>query len=100
VVDAVKFPDLAPHSYLESRGEGPSGAPLLEPMKWILGLYNMVIMNLLDLLHFGHSKHINGCIKQLLTRVHGGIIWMDRLMLINVDLIAAIIGLPIDGENP
>jgi hypothetical protein len=32
VADAVKFPDLAPQNYLESRGEGPSGVPLLEPM--------------------------------------------------------------------
>jgi hypothetical protein len=45
VVDVVKFPDLAPHNFLERRGEGPSGAPLLEPAQWILGLYNMRIMN-------------------------------------------------------
>jgi hypothetical protein len=38
--DVVKFPDLAPQSYLERRGEGPSGTPLLEPAQWILGLYN------------------------------------------------------------
>jgi hypothetical protein len=31
VVDTVKFPDLAPQNYLESRGEGPLGVPLLEP---------------------------------------------------------------------
>jgi hypothetical protein len=31
VADAVKFPDLAPQNYLESRGEGPSGVPLLDP---------------------------------------------------------------------
>jgi hypothetical protein len=31
VSDAIKFPDLAAKSYLESRGEGPSGTPLFEP---------------------------------------------------------------------
>jgi hypothetical protein len=31
MADTVKFPDLAQHNYMESRGEGPSGAPLLEP---------------------------------------------------------------------
>jgi hypothetical protein len=87
-------------SYLESRGEGPSGAPLLEPAQWILGLYNIGIMNLLDIPHFGCGKYINGCVKQLLARVHGGILWMDRLVPINVDLIAEITGLPTDGEKP
>ena len=27
----VKFLDLVQHNYMESRGESPSGAPLLEP---------------------------------------------------------------------
>jgi hypothetical protein len=99
VSDAIKFPYLAAQSYLESRGEGPSGMPLLEPTQWILGLYNTDIMNLLDILHFRHGKHINGCVKQLLARVHGGILWMDRPMSINVDLITEITGLPIDGEK-
>jgi hypothetical protein len=31
VSDATKFPYLESQSYLESWGEGPSGAPLLEP---------------------------------------------------------------------
>jgi hypothetical protein len=85
---------------MECKGEGPSGAPLLEPAQWILGLYNTWIMNLLDIPHFGHSKYINGCVKQLLARVHGGVLWMDRLVPINVDLIATITGLPMDGEKP
>jgi hypothetical protein len=100
VADTFKFPDLAQHNYMESRGEGPSSAPLLEPTQWIMGLYNACIMNLLDIPHFGRGKHINGCVKQLLARVHEGILWMDRLIPINVDLIAAITRLPTDGENP
>jgi hypothetical protein len=99
VADIVKFPDLAQHNYIESRGEGPSCMPLLEPAQWILGLYNTGIMNLLDITHFGCSKHINGCVKQLLTRVLGKFLWMDRRVPINVDLIATIIGLPTDGEK-
>jgi hypothetical protein len=34
------------------------------------------------------------------VRVHGGIIWIDRPIPINVDLIATITGLPTDGEKP
>jgi hypothetical protein len=56
-------------------------------------------MNLLDIPHFELGKYINACVKQLLERVHGGILWMDRSVLINVDLIQEITGLPIDGEK-
>jgi hypothetical protein len=73
VADTIKFLDLSQQNYMESRGEGPSGAPLLEPAQWILGLYNTGIMNLLDIPHFGCGKHINDCVKKLLARVHGGI---------------------------
>jgi hypothetical protein len=41
----------------------------------------------------------NACVKQLLARVHEGILWMDRPMPINVNFIATIIGLPMDGEK-
>jgi hypothetical protein len=67
VEDVTKFPDLTPQNYLESRGEGSLGMPLLEPTQWILGLYNTGIMNLLDVPHFGQGKHINACIKKLLA---------------------------------
>jgi hypothetical protein len=100
VSDSTNFPYLAAHIYVESRGEVPSGAPLLDHAQWILGLYNTDIKNLLDIPHFRCRKHINGCVKQLLVRVHGGIFWMDRSMPIKFDLIADITGLPIDGEKP
>jgi hypothetical protein len=99
VFDTIKFPGMAEQSYLESRREGPSDEPLLEPAKWILGLYNIGIMNSLDILHFGHGKHINEFVKKMLSWVHGEVLWMDRLVPINVDIIATITGIPTDGEN-
>jgi hypothetical protein len=93
VEDTIKFLDLAQHNYMESRGEVPSSVPLLEPTQWILGIYNIGIMNLLDISHFGRGKNINACVKQLLSRVHGGVLWMDRPVPINVDL-AVITRLP------
>jgi hypothetical protein len=59
--NTIKFPYVVQRNYMESRGEGPLGAPLLEPTQWILGLYNRGVMNLLDISHFGRGKHINGC---------------------------------------
>jgi hypothetical protein len=74
--------------------------PLLEPTQWILRIYNTEIMNLLDIPHFGRGKHINKCVKNMLERVHRGILWMDRPIPINVYLIVAITGLPTDREKP
>jgi hypothetical protein len=61
---------------------------------------NIGIMNLLDISHFGSGKHINECVKKMLSQVHGGILWVDRLVPINVDIIETIIGIPMDGEKP
>jgi hypothetical protein len=57
-------------------------------------------MNLLEIPHFGRGKDVNACVKQLLAWVHGGILWMDRPVSIDVDLIVEITGLPTDGEKP
>jgi hypothetical protein len=101
VTDTTKFPDLVQESYLENRGEvGPLGKPILELAKWITGLYNSGIVNLLDIPHFGHGKNVGLCVKQLLARVHGGILWMDNLVPIDVYLIANITGFPTNGINP
>jgi hypothetical protein len=56
-------------------------------------------MKLMDFPQFGWVKHINACVKQLLARVHGGSLWMDRPVPITVDLISTITGLPTDGKN-
>jgi hypothetical protein len=79
VRDVTKFLDLAEESYLENTREiGPLGKPITEPTQWITRLYNSGIMNLLDISHFGCGKNIGLCVKQILARVHGGILWMDR----------------------
>jgi hypothetical protein len=57
-------------------------------------------MNLLEIPHFGCEKDVDNCVKQLLALVHGGILWLERLVSIDVYLIANIIVLPTNGENP
>jgi hypothetical protein len=48
---------------MESKGEGPSGDPILEPKQWIAGLYNIGIMNLLEIPHFWRGNDVNACVK-------------------------------------
>jgi hypothetical protein len=102
VHDAKKFLDLENQTYLEDTWEiGPIGRPIMEPAQWIIGLYNSGIMNLLDIPHFGHSKNVGLCIKQHLSNiVHRDILWMDRIVDIDVALIAKIIGFPTIGAQP
>jgi hypothetical protein len=57
-------------------------------------------MNLLEIPHFGRGKDVNACVKKLLERVHGGFLWMDRPIPIDVDLIVKITGMPTDGVKP
>jgi len=83
----VKDPEFMLQIYMESKGPSPSEYPIVEPKQWIPGLYNTIIMNLLEIPHFGRGKDVNSCVKQLLTLVHGGILWMDRLVSIDVELI-------------
>jgi hypothetical protein len=63
-------------------------------------LYNTGIMNLLQIHHFGWGKEVNHCVKKLLSFLHGGILWLDRQVSIDVDLIEKIAGLPTNGEPP
>jgi hypothetical protein len=79
---------------------GPLGRPVLEPVQWITGLYNSDIMNLLDIPHFGWGKNVGLCVKKLVARVHGGILWMDRPIQIDVALISKITGFPTVDVQP
>jgi hypothetical protein len=40
VVYMGNFPEFVKKVYMESKGEGPAGDPILEPKQWIRGLYN------------------------------------------------------------
>jgi hypothetical protein len=51
-------------------------------------------MNLLDIMHLGRGKNVELCMKQLVTRVHRGILWMDMSVQIDVEMISNITRLP------
>lgn len=65
----------------------------------MLELNTSRILILLEIPHFGRIRDVNACIKQLLSCIHGGFMWMDEKVEIIVRLIFWIIGLPIQGEN-
>ena len=50
--------------------------------------------------HFGQSAEINNYVKKLLVFFHGGYLWLDNPISVDIELIATIIGLPVVGMNP
>jgi hypothetical protein len=58
------------------------------------------ILGLLDLPHFERGQYTSGCVKQLLVVTHGRDIWLDKLVLIDVELITHITGFPSRGMDP
>jgi hypothetical protein len=93
--------DFAEDTYLiNTGGIRPLGKPIIDPMQCITKLYNSVIMILLDIPHFRRAKNVRLCVKQLVTHIHGCILWMDRLVHIYVALISKITRLPTFDVQP
>ena len=49
--------------------------------------------------HFGCTTEVDACVKQLLVCFHGGFLWHDRKILVDIELIASITGLPLAGVD-
>jgi hypothetical protein len=57
-------------------------------------------MNLFDIPHIGRIKEINACVNMFMICVHGGYLWLDMVVSIDMDLIVHITRLPSQGEDP
>jgi hypothetical protein len=60
----------------------------------------MGILGLLELPHFGRGHYTNNCVKQLMVVTHGGDIWLDKLVSIDIEIIVHITGMPSWGMDP
>jgi hypothetical protein len=49
---------------------------------------------------FWKGSDANNCVKQLMEVTHGGYLWLEEPVSIDVELISFITGLPSRGENP
>jgi hypothetical protein len=85
---------------METMGAYPVGEVIDQPLQWETYLRKMKILGLVDLPHFGRGQHAIACIKQLLSVMHGGDIWLENLESINVEIITNITGFPSRGMDP
>jgi hypothetical protein len=85
---------------METVGKNPFGEPMDQPLQWETRLEKTGSLGLVYLPHFGSGQHVTTCIKQFLEIMHGGDIWLENIMSIDVELIANITGLPSRGMDP
>jgi hypothetical protein len=57
------------------------------------------MLNLVQIPHFGRGKEVNKCIKNLMGILHGGFLWLEEPISIDVELISFITGLSSMGES-
>ena len=57
-------------------------------------------MSLLYMPHFGRTSKVNTCVNKPLVFFHGGFLWLDIHISVDVYLIATITGFPIVGIDP
>jgi hypothetical protein len=55
---------------------------------------------MLDMPHFGRGHDIRNYVKKLMAATHGGYLWLEQIVSIDVDLIAYITVFPTRGETP
>jgi hypothetical protein len=100
VSDTRKFLEFVSQVYMGSLGKRPIKDLFLQPKKWVTCLTNIGIVNLVEISHFGRENYVNNCVKQLMAVLHGGFLWLEEPISIDVDLITFIIGLPSNDESP
>ena len=88
---------LAPHKYL-TRTKGKNSKIINQ--SWTYNLAQSTLLNVMKIPHFGWHQEVNACVKLLLSCYHGGYLWLNCRITIDVTLINKITGLSIQGPDP
>jgi hypothetical protein len=95
--DRKNYVMLASHRYLMKMiGKKPKIVPHL----WIKEIVRSMILNTMKIPHFGRYQEVNVCITLLLLCFHGGYLWLDRRVTVDLALIHLITGLSMQGPDP
>ena len=70
------------------------------PQPWTMDITRSSVLNVMKILHFDRHQEVNACVKILLSCYHGGYLWLDRRIILDLALIHQIIGLSMQGPNP
>jgi hypothetical protein len=88
---------LTPNKYLtKMTGKNPN----IVPQPWMKEIARSMILNVMKIPHFGRHQEVKACVKILLSCYHGGYLWLDRCMILDVELIHMITGFSMQGPKP
>jgi hypothetical protein len=88
---------LAPYKYL-TRTKGKNSN--LIPQQWTMNLAQSTLLNVMKIPHFDKHQEVNACVKLLLASYHGGYLWLDHRITVDLELINRIIELSMQGPDP
>jgi hypothetical protein len=88
---------LALHKYL-TRTKGKNSK--IVPQSWTMNLAQSTLLNVMKIPHFGRHQEVNSCVKLLLSCYHGGYLWLNRHITIDLTLLNQIMGLSMQGRDP
>jgi len=74
--------------------------PHIVSQPWIKELAQSTILNVIKIPHFSLHQEFNACIKRLLSCYHGGYLWLNRHVIMDLTLIHLITGLSMRGPDP
>jgi hypothetical protein len=95
--DRKNYNMLAPHKYL-TRKKGKKSN--INPQPWTMDIVSSTILNIIKIPHFGKHQEVNACVKLLLSCFHGGYLWLDRCITVDLELIHRITELSMQGPDP
>jgi hypothetical protein len=65
-----------------------------------MNLVQSTLLNVMKIPHFERHQEVNACVKLLLLCYHGGYLWLDCHIIVDLTLIHRIIGLSMQGPDP
>jgi hypothetical protein len=65
-----------------------------------MNLMQSTLLNVINIPHFRRNEEVNECVKLLLSCYHGGYLWLNRCIIVDLTLINWITGLSMQGPNP
>jgi hypothetical protein len=95
--DHKVYNTLAPYKYL-TRTKGKNSK--IVPRKWTMNLAQSTLLNVMKIPHFRHHQEVNAYVKMLLESYHGGYLWLNHPITVDLALINRIIGLSMQGPDP
>ena len=98
--DQCKFLDLEMNKYMTSVWETEDGPIHLVPMEWARGLDKAGLLSLMYMSHFFFTTKVNDYVKHLLVSFHGGCLWLNQNIPMDVELIEPIFWIPLAGVEP